>query len=984
MHHRSLIISYLTAGALTILLANPVNGYGAAAARGQNSEWLRSPTASVSPLVLRHEDGSRWQAVIKFDSDGIERLDATIRSPEWAQAVSAAFERIPEGRQEVRVAIPPTRTPVEVAVSNAAGAKVAWEAELVAPRPWTIYLTQHTHTDIGYTRPQTEILAEHLRYLDYALDFCDLTDDFPDDARFRWTSEIAWASLEYLMRRPAAQRERLERRLREGRIELAGMYLNLSEIATENALAASLTPVRILQDRLGIPIVTAMQNDVNGAGWCLVDYFADTPIRYLNMGINKTRSLLPFDKPTAFWWESPAGKRMLAYRADHYMTGNFWRLTSGRLAEIEPQVADYLRSLEDRDYPFNRVGVQYSGYFTDNAPPSTIGSEVARRWNEKFVSPHLRIATASEFLRFVESHHADELPVHREAWPDWWTDGFGSAARETAAAREMHAAMQVNEALLAWAAMLGKPISAGTQERRRRVHSNLLFYDEHTFGAAESISDPLAENTQVQWGEKSAYVWTAVKQATLLREEAWGMLQNDLPKEPVPSVVVANSLNWDRSGLVEVFIDHEILPQDREFHIRDLASGAPILAQSLRHRAEGTYWAMWIDSVPAMGFKRLRIDVGDGPAPSPASESPDLQFLENQYYRIVLNEKRGAIRSLVDKSTGREIVDPASPWQLGQLVYEFLPEGRNMVRSQFHRSTLKNIQVKPGAQGPVWKSLIISADLEGCAEPEGVKMEIRLYETGKRVEFHYTVRKLPVQHAEAVYAVFPFRASDAEIVYEAQGGLVRPGEMQIPGSSSDWQTIQSFLAVRNADGQILWGSNGAPLVQLGDFNLGKWQPVTQVDRPHVFSWVMNNYWFTNFRAAQEGEFRWHYYLRSEAEPDDIRAVRFGWENRIPLAARVFTADPSARRGSFPALSFIEIDAPNVLLVNARPSLFGEGIILHLREIAGKPVWLDDQNVRFAREITRADVVNVLEEPLNRDIEAVHFDPYEVRFVRLVW
>jgi hypothetical protein len=31
----------------------------------------------------------------------------------------------------------------------------------VAPR-WTVYLVQHVHTDIGYTRPQTEILPEHL------------------------------------------------------------------------------------------------------------------------------------------------------------------------------------------------------------------------------------------------------------------------------------------------------------------------------------------------------------------------------------------------------------------------------------------------------------------------------------------------------------------------------------------------------------------------------------------------------------------------------------------------------------------------------------------------------------------------------------------------------------------------------------------------------------------------------------------------------
>ena len=54
-------------------------------------------------------------------------------------------------------------------------------ATAFAVRPTTIYLVQHTHTDIGYTRPQAEILGEHLRYIDFALEYCALPDDYPDD-----------------------------------------------------------------------------------------------------------------------------------------------------------------------------------------------------------------------------------------------------------------------------------------------------------------------------------------------------------------------------------------------------------------------------------------------------------------------------------------------------------------------------------------------------------------------------------------------------------------------------------------------------------------------------------------------------------------------------------------------------------------------------------------------------------------------------------
>ena len=42
----------------------------------------------------------------------------------------------------------------------------------LSPVPeWRVNFVQHSHTDIGYTRTQSEILPEHLRYIDYALIF---------------------------------------------------------------------------------------------------------------------------------------------------------------------------------------------------------------------------------------------------------------------------------------------------------------------------------------------------------------------------------------------------------------------------------------------------------------------------------------------------------------------------------------------------------------------------------------------------------------------------------------------------------------------------------------------------------------------------------------------------------------------------------------------------------------------------------------------
>ena len=942
---------------------------------------IQSATFDCAPQVLRTANGERWVVTAHLESAGLSNVVVTASAASWGQGQPQPKGRLAAGKAELEFEIPPLKTgePLQIQIRSDAGVQEFEAKTLAPPRHWTVYLSQHTHTDIGYTRPQTEILPESLRFLDYALDYCDLTDEYPEDARFRWTCETFWAVREFLKSRPPAQVERLKRRVREGRVEIAGLLLNLSEIATESSIRASLQSLRALQGDLRLPVVTAMQNDVNGAAWCLPDYLPGIGVRYLTMGINQTRSILPFNQPTAFWWEAPSGRRILAYRADHYHLGNFWGIHTGDAAKFGPGLTKYLRSLEQRKYPFDRAAVQFSGYHTDNSPPSLIASDLVRRWNEQHVWPKLRLSVAREFLEFVEKEHGKELAVHRQAWPDWWTDGFGSAARETAASRETHSAMQVTEGLLAMSALRGRSIPETILRRAAEVQENLMFYDEHTFGAAESVDDPLAENSQVQWSEKSAYVWTAVKEANLLREDAFGLFQEYLPRTEVPTIAVVNTLNWPRSGLASVFIDHQMLPPDREFRIVDAETGEAVPTQALNHRSEGAYWALWTRNIPALGYRLFRIETTN--RPRAAEITAAATNLENAFYELRVDPRKGAVSRLVDKETGLDLVDGTAPWGFGQLFHETLTQKRDFVADRFRRTAWTNITVQPGAQGAVWKSVVLAGSLQGCAEKNGARVEIRLYQTEKRVEFHWSIRKLPVPQAEAVYVAFPFAPGDGQIAYEAQGGIVRPGLDQIPGSSSDWQTVQNFLAVRHSQGQIVWGSAGAPLMQLGEINLGKWQPVTRVEQPHVYSWVMNNYWFTNFRPTQEGDFRWSYFLTSTRDRGNAAATRFGWGSRVPLATRVLPPLKAGKSPEPPACSLVSIDVPGVVVVDTQPAA-GGGVVLHVREVAGETTTLDLGNVRTWTDIEAAAEVNALGDPVQEGIESLELRPYDVRFVRL--
>lgn len=961
---------------LIILFVISLLFYSTIHLNGQNEssskvEFLNAP-------VLFKEGGKSYQQVIaSYQAENPGKIIFTKDDKELLKA------DLRKGNNRFLLTVPAVTRHGKITISAKINDKPSekYPVTLVPPKKWEIYFVQHSHTDIGYTRPQSEILAEHMRYIDYALDYCDKTDSFPDASRFRWTCEAAWVTREYLRCRPSSQIERLKKRIREGRIEVTAMFFNMAEIADENIMFDFLQHLNVFKE-YDIPVQTAMQNDVNGIAWCMPDYFKNTGVKYLVMGINKTRSILPFDKPTCFWWEAPSGERMLAFRADHYMTGNNFGIES---KAIRPEnMLWHLADLDSRGYPFDRIGIQFSGYRTDNAPPSTAACELVKQWNAKYEYPKLRLAVGSEFLEYVEKNYVDNLPVHRNAWLDWWTDGYGSTSRETAEVRKTQNLKQVDEGVFAMVAMLGGDLSEDLQQKIAHISENALFFDEHTCGAAESIRNPFSVNSMRQWLQKGAYAWEALKKVTLLHEDALGRIQNFFKKASFPLIYVINSMGWDRSETVQLFIDYEILPLGKEFSIIDLTNSKEVPIQFSHGRREGAYWNLEVSNVPALGFKALKIEVTDQDKPEGEIQSNEnLEVLDNQYFRIVIDKKTGGLKEFYDKDLQEDLYDSSNPYLIGQPIRETLLSRRIMKPSH---STVFNVKVDKGVMGDVWNSIKIAADLEGFIKgpegaPKGLQWEIRLYHNTKKVEFTYQANKEILTSPEALYVAFPFRLPNSRIVFETIGGSLTQGE-QLPGSSSDWNVAQNFVSVKGDKGQIIMVSNEVPLWHFSDFNMGKFERYPTAGKPWLYSWVMNNYWTTNFRAFQEGSFNWTYQITTSKDTTNTAATKFAWGVRNPLPTRTFPEGKD--EFSQPMVKTLElVGDPNAMLINSRPAFSRDGsILLHFREVDGQPASLQLSSQIANRPIKSLKEVNIIGEEIRALDTNISFKPNEVKFIEV--
>ena len=860
----------------------------------------------------------------------------------------------------------------------------SWQGKLnLSPvRNWRVNFVQHSHTDIGYTRSQTEILAEHLRFIDYALDYCDITDEYPDEARFRWTCEASWAVDEYLRSRPDAQVNRLLQRVREGRIELTGMYFNFNELPDEQILAASLQPLKRFREH-GLEVKTAMQNDVNGIGWSLNDYYSNLGVKYLNMGTHGHRALICFDKPTLFWWESPSGKRMLAYRGEHYMIGNTqFRIHTQEYEKFRDELLSYLADLEAKGYAYDLISIQHSGYLTDNAPPSTLACDMIRKWNEEFLWPKLKTASATEFFEEMEAKHGNSFQVIRGAWPDWWTDGFGASAREVAATRMAQSDLIANTAGLAMAALQGARMPERINDRIEATNEALLFYTEHTVGYHNSVREPFHKNTKEQRALKESYAWEAGRRAKMLGEEAMGLLQGFITREKEPSLVVYNTLNWSRSGLFTTYIDHQILPRYTSFTIAD-QQGRTAKAQPVEHHSDGTYWAVWVDDIPAFGYKKFIIKTdGKTTANPPKTEQEVKTVMENQWYRVVIDIERGAVSGIFDKELNRELVDQHADWKFGEFIYELLGNRSQMESfklDNFSREPLEKVWFDGFTEGEVWNTIRFKGNTRAAMRDGTYEFEIRLFHTTKRIDLAYAIEKAMVTDPEGIYIAFPLKMENGQLAFDVQGGEVRAGIDQIPGSVNDWNTVQNYARLYDDGAQVMLSSPEIPLMQFGGINTGRYQAGALPASTHIYGWPMNNYWVTNFNAEQHGGHTWVYSLTSGSDNTAGTASRFGWGIRTPFLARVIPGGGSGD-ASWQA-SFIDKWPGNLLLVSAMAASDGKSALLHVREVDGQPATLTLQHGlnRTAFRLVQTDVTGSEIIPGNLELK-----PFESKFFRLVF
>ncbi|MDJ0847805.1 MAG: glycosyl hydrolase-related protein [Myxococcota bacterium] len=844
-----------------------------------------------------------------------------------------------------------------------------------------------THLDIGFTAPPEEVAELYKANIDHVIEYATSLPDF------RWTVSQVWMVEQWLAR--TSDPEQIRRffdLVRAGRISIGAGYANQhTAMMGEEETARFLYPAKRLAVAHDIELRTFLMNDVPGWSWSLPQALRGAGVEFFLAGVNDWLggvAVIPRERQP-FHWLGPDGSDVLTWIA-HNGYGGLWGwgldpFTSR--AEMEQTVAARLAEYEAAGYPYDAILV--CGALFDNWDSSHYTANFLRKridqWNEGHEKPRLVLATPEEFFDHMEATYAGSFPSEAGDSSGLWDALNTITPASTAMVRWAHDHAPAAEKLdtLNW--LLGQSPSRRTDFDL--AFTRMLQADEHCTGGVgwpgrQDRDDVEEENAAHFAFAATAWMLTAALLGGEL--EALGLAARS---DRHARIVVYNSLSWSRTAPVEATIDAEWL--ERGFFLRRAGSRRPVAYQ----RESSDEIVFIAEDVPPLGYRVYELV----PRRPRRRSGPRVRVrkgrLVNRFYDVRVDPVDGRILGIRDRRARRELVGGGRSFDFNSLIKahnvdDFFWGSHQAIAPAASTTTSRS-------SGPVFGRITITRPDHPLS-----RTEIVLYHRLPRVDIIDTIDRSAMayvpyaEHSWHYSLTFPFDLDLRELstrVETAAGFLSPPDFGYLPGAPMGAHLSQHAIDLREGSAYGVTVAHREAFVStVGRVQRAFYDPV----EPTLF--------FRTVQKSDEGDTRDQGVVPIQPEPvtvydfafslqatqrfDPVDVSRFGWGFTTPLRAEYVAPGAPGDLEGIDAISFLELDAPNVHVVDWKIAEFGDpaDTVLRVREIAGTSA---DVTLRTPLAIRAAQEATVVEEPIPDaflPIGPVRFEigPYEVKTIRL--
>ncbi len=584
-------------------------------------------------------------------------------------------------------------------------------------RQWTLFLVPFCHVDIGFSNTQDDVLKLHKLNLDGktnkkgekvgVLDLIDQTANYPENARFKFTSECSWPVYEFLNDAsiPQERKEKLVHHMQKGDIEVCAFLISHTNkfMGPEMLVRSTTFACENLKQRYGISAQSAMLNDVGDASG-IVPALTSAGVKYFFYGPNS----LHYELPPLFYLKKPSGRDekilmwitpgLSAYgentdfglRPPPPLLPFFQHNPHAALPDYETRIFQHLHWLENHgiplegakkkkkwtgqhyDYPYDAYLIPYyPAHAGDNGHQDKTPCDIAKQWNEKHDNPKMKIATLNEFYRHVEEKHAAQIPSHRVDFTGFWGEQMFFSmnhidSEKLVKIRKFEREAAGAEKFYSFLKFFKKELPPATETLLDAFKKAILMTDHNPCPVSFSGNKHPNNSSGISYTDNDVEKWKQTKLEWLKQlDDTAHSLQNSVLENLISCIkfnddgariLVLNSLSWGRNGVVSIPFSPDASP----FYIvrEDTGECAP------HQRISPSSLSFLAKNIPPHGYAVFKIVHGEhsqqtNNEKSTIAENPQGVEINNAHYALEIksagknNEKLSV--QITDKETKQAV-----------------------------------------------------------------------------------------------------------------------------------------------------------------------------------------------------------------------------------------------------------------------------------------------------------------------------------------
>lgn len=796
-----------------------------------------------------------------------------------------------------------------------------------------IYLMEATHLDIGFTLPPDDIEAYAKTHLDQVLLNLDA------DPSYRWTIESSWYLDRWWERSTEAERQNMIDHLREGRLRLAAGYaiLHTTTAGQEELTRNIYFATRFAREHGGFRTRLWITDDVPGTTFAVPEILARAGIEYFVGGMNTGfggRTTRPNHGDRPMWWVGPDGSRVLSWftfdsYAEAFDYGFSW---FDGLSDLYTKLAKKLPEQEEAGYRYPEFLMMRA---FDNNYAGFKARDLVDQWNATYATPRFVLASAEEFFdAMLAKYGPGAFPSFSGDYGCAWSSSHAQAQHTEEMVRHAHRTGRHAEALLAVGSVQdGQPVPRGDTDF---LYRRELEVDEHSgAGGWPGYWNPeqMDRNNRIHLG----YAQDAKDTADSLLDQGLTRSLQELSAGG-DAVVAVNALGRARDGWVRTALPADLY--GTEFRVVERGTGSEIPFQRLDATSEILFRAA---SVPAVGYRVYDLVPGTPTAVPTGFLEATATSLENDFYRLEVSAADGSVTRLLDKVSGRELVDTSSSYRFNRLASSVSADITGAKPPVVEPVSSASISVQSG--GP----MVAALEVTRTGTPH-VTTVYRLYRNENRVEIENVLDKslmpyVPNATGSRVYTVtLPFDVHGFQIRTESTTRFVDPPSDRFGPTEQvwDWHNVEHTLAFWDSNQGILYALDAVDVHNFQHWSTWPSASYTNADG-NVISRLLersDEYQFADgsigpyeIEPGTSTVFHFTHHFRSTTPSfDPVAASRFGFEALEQLESRLVHRRP----GNLPpdSASFYSVDLPGALLYTVKGADDGDGTVLRMIELAG--------------------------------------------------